>query len=236
MERQRKYKIFSIVALVLAICGMSLGFAAFSKVLTITASATVTPNEEDFKVVTYGFKDEESFYTFWPGAEIEQNWLSNNISIGVPVYLDTTTGTVATITNDKNNTRISDINVTFNKNQSGFQYYFIIKNEGKYDAYINLKEFENYDLKTGDCIAIEETANQDAINEACKDTEIMIAVYTSDNNDIEGTEEEPYYKLEVNDFIILDLQISTGKNSVNIDPYNVEFEDITINFSSAPQQ
>ena len=51
MEKTRQIKILSIVALVVAIAGMTLGFAAFSTTLSISSSATVTPNSDDFKVV-----------------------------------------------------------------------------------------------------------------------------------------------------------------------------------------
>ena len=61
MEKNRQIKILSIVALVLAIAGMSLGFAAFSSTLTISSSATVTPNSNDFKVVVYGLKNYDDF-------------------------------------------------------------------------------------------------------------------------------------------------------------------------------
>ena len=50
MEHNRKIKILSIVALVLAISAMTLGFAAFSTTLNISSSASVTPNSGDFSV------------------------------------------------------------------------------------------------------------------------------------------------------------------------------------------
>ena len=46
---KRKTKIITIVALVIAIFGMTLGFAAFSATLNISTSATVAPNSEDLK-------------------------------------------------------------------------------------------------------------------------------------------------------------------------------------------
>lgn len=58
MEKQRQMKLLSIVALVVAIIGMTLGFAAFSTTLSISSSATVTPNSEDFKISLYGMNDE----------------------------------------------------------------------------------------------------------------------------------------------------------------------------------
>ena len=62
MRKDRKVQILSIVALVLAITGMSLGFAAFSSTLTISSSATVTPNSDDFSMTFLGL-DENGEYT-----------------------------------------------------------------------------------------------------------------------------------------------------------------------------
>ena len=50
MEKNRKFKILSIVLLVMAIAGMTLGFAAFSTTLSISSSASVTPNRDSFGV------------------------------------------------------------------------------------------------------------------------------------------------------------------------------------------
>ena len=50
MESQRKFKVFAMITLVIAVVGMSLGFAAFSATLSISSSASVNPNSEDFKV------------------------------------------------------------------------------------------------------------------------------------------------------------------------------------------
>ena len=51
MEKERHIKILSIIALVLAIAGMSLGFAAFSTTLNISSSASVTPNSDNFNII-----------------------------------------------------------------------------------------------------------------------------------------------------------------------------------------
>ena len=221
-----------------ALIALSVGYAAFSKVLTINASATVTPNEEDFKVVTYGFKYEESMGLYDGSKEFEEDYLSNSVGVGTHYANNQSTGTNATIINSKNSTTISDINVTFNHGKSVFQYIFVVKNEGKYDAYINLKEFEYYEpilWNTGNCIAIEENANQEAINEACNNNEIYVGVYTSDFvNPLKGTEEEPYYKLNVGDYIYIEIFISSYENATILDPYSIEFDDIKFNFSTSP--
>ncbi len=50
MEKQRQTKVITIVALVVAVFGISLGFAAFSNILTISSSATVKPDALSFSV------------------------------------------------------------------------------------------------------------------------------------------------------------------------------------------
>ena len=73
MRRRQKTKTVAIIALTISVLGLTLGFAAFSNVLTISSSATVTPNESDFKLQLYGMprtyyddefteEDAEDFY------------------------------------------------------------------------------------------------------------------------------------------------------------------------------
>ena len=50
MERDRSAKIIAIVALCVAIVGLSIGFAAFSSNLTISSSANVKPDPSSFDV------------------------------------------------------------------------------------------------------------------------------------------------------------------------------------------
>ena len=237
MERQRKYKMFSIIALMFAVVGLSVGFAAFSKVLTINSSATVTPNEEDFKIVTYGFKDEDSLFYFDGYREFEDEHLSSEIGFGYSgdSVENEIEGTKATITNTTKSSIISNINVTFTKNGS-YVYYFIIKNEGKYNAYFNLEQFENYDpniLKTGTCTSTE-NIDQEELEEVCSKTDIMILLSDSTGMYILGTEEEPYYKLSVGDYILVEMYISAGEGAIILEPYTVDFEDITFEFSTSP--
>ena len=50
MDRNREAKIISIVALFIAVVGVSVGFAAFSNTLTINSSAEVKPDSSKFAV------------------------------------------------------------------------------------------------------------------------------------------------------------------------------------------
>lgn len=51
MKRNRQSRIVAILALCVSVVGLTLGFAAFSNTLTISSSATVSPDKEDFKIV-----------------------------------------------------------------------------------------------------------------------------------------------------------------------------------------
>ena len=50
MEHSRKQKLLVVLALVIAIASLSIGFAAFSTTLNISPSANVTPNSDSFSV------------------------------------------------------------------------------------------------------------------------------------------------------------------------------------------
>ena len=234
MERQRKYKIFSIVALVVAIAGMSLGFAAFSKVLTITATATVTPNEEDFKLVTYGFKDQESLNYFLEVYEFSDDLISDKVGVGyIADGEEDAVSTPASITNNLKNTTISNINVEF-KDFAIYKYYFIIKNEGQYDAYIDLSDFLNYLNKIqegGECIG---ENNQEEINKACENVGLDVYFEDRDFNAIMASEDEPYYKLSIGDYVYLTINVFANGDAIISEPYSLNFDDLTINFSTAP--
>ena len=60
MKNSRQTKLLVIIALVLALTGMSLGFAAFSSTLSISSSASVTPNSNDFKIKIYGYTEQNA--------------------------------------------------------------------------------------------------------------------------------------------------------------------------------
>ena len=50
MNESKSYKIIAIIALLLGIVGVTLGYAAFSSTLTISSSAEVKPDPSTFNV------------------------------------------------------------------------------------------------------------------------------------------------------------------------------------------
>ena len=134
----------SIIALVIMIVGMSLGFAAFSNTLTISSSAKVTPTDDVLKLVMYGFT-----------GETEDDWLDLNKYTSTSfskimadeyelVFIDKT----AEINNDSLSFNVSDIE--FENPNEFFITSFLVVNDGSYDVYFDTSYFENYEY-VGTC-------------------------------------------------------------------------------------
>lgn len=51
MERNKKTKVIAIVALIIGVIGLSIGFAAFSSILNIQSSANVKPDNSTMNVI-----------------------------------------------------------------------------------------------------------------------------------------------------------------------------------------
>ena len=116
MERNNSGKIIAIVALVVAIAGLSIGFAAFSTRLDIESSADVPV---DASVWNVGFSTVNSAIT--PGTVNGQTSSANNGSLTLTQF---------TITQNVNATLATT-------NGSQVDYDFYIVNDGALDAYLN---------------------------------------------------------------------------------------------------
>ena len=118
MERERSGKVIAIATLLVAIVGLSLGFAAFSTTLNITSSADVPVDASVWKV---GF---------------------SNVTSGIPSSAVTVNGQ----TNSANNGTLSLTQFVISQatkaelattNGSKVEYDFYIVNDGDLDAYLN---------------------------------------------------------------------------------------------------
>lgn len=156
MEKDRKTKVLSIVALVLAIFSMSLGFAAFSTTLNIASSATVTPNSEDFKISVYGMTEEVSTNILsLTDVFKEENYTEKNSAAPVFPFRSSETipdnYTIANITGDSQGITIDNMSFIYTRTTDSAHYPFLIRNEGKYDVYLKLSEEDD-----SECTSTEE--------------------------------------------------------------------------------
>ena len=169
MRKDRKVQMLSIVALVLAITGMSLGFAAFSSTLSISSSATVTPNSDDFKMVVYGLIDNEEANALLLGETLD---FSKWSLVEVPDINNY--GSTAVI--DNSNLTINNINVSFSKPGCNTAYIVAIKNEGMYDAYLDLDKYKP--IIASNCVSNGD-ATQSLVDDACIGISLTLSFYNS---------------------------------------------------------
>ena len=232
MEKERQVKILSIIALVIAIVGMTLGFAAFSTTLNISSSATVTPSSDDFKITIYGIKDSSFYDTF---ADNNYAYTDSDISDSYGVALDSdATSTTASIDNVSHT--ISNIKGYFEK-EGYVIYHFIIKNEGKYDAYLDISNLifnsnENQYLANNlsPTCTPGDGATSSLVEDACNGV-VGTVSFLDINTGTPKVISETYYKIPVGGSDLLGFAIEY-RGPLADGPFDVEFEDFQLKFST----
>jgi hypothetical protein len=210
VEKSREIKVLSIVALVIAVFGMTLGFAAFSTTLSISSSATVTPDSNDFKVVMSGSETDpyESLisYVSLGGATADK---------GYSTGLNFTTS-----------------NVKFFEPGQKITYEVYIHNVGIYNAYIKELKFKNIDGYGSKkiCTAVSGSgASQELVNEACEDIHIYFETFaTGSKFDHYYDETFNYYnEILIGEKFFANIVIEYESDGNRVDgPFNVNFGDI----------
>ena len=120
-----KKKLMILVALI-AVVGVSIGFAAFSSSLLIKSSLSVNPTGEEFKVVF------SSRSTSLATDEITPSKTDSAIAVNK-----------AQIDNTGNYPMIKNLGETFTSPGQSITYTFYVRNTGKYDAYLTSIIFHN---------------------------------------------------------------------------------------------
>ncbi len=149
MEKNKGTKIIAIIALIVAVIGLSLGFAAFSSILTIQSSAEVKPNESDFKVVFATSTDSGTTVTATPTGE-------------------GASGDSATISD----TQITGLKAKFTKPGQSVTYTFKAKNVSNYDAYLKSINFSGTPISCSP----ETGTTANLVTEACKGIHVTVTV------------------------------------------------------------
>lgn len=161
MERNRGSQVLAIVALLLAVGGLSLGFAAFSETLTIKSSAEVKP-ANDFNV-----------------DFLSQTNAETTTVAGVVSGETGATAGEATINNATNAPTIGGLKANFTKPGQTVTYTFDVANTGKLQAYLKKVTFAA-PAKTCTANATNTsgtgTATDSLVQAACEDISIKISV------------------------------------------------------------
>ena len=171
MEKDRSSKVIAIIALVIAVIGLSIGFASFSRTLEIGSSAEVNPINT-FRVVFSSSGDEvlENAVTptLTPDPETEEN-----------VILSATN---ATISNGTTPT-ISNLAATFSEPGQKVEYTFYV-HPSEFDAYLRAVTFNSVagDTVFKKCVAKDpQDTTASTVTNACES--ISLKVDLTDSND-----------------------------------------------------
>ena len=153
MEHNRSQKLLMIIALVVGIASLSIGFAAFSNTLNISSSASVSPSSDTFSV---------KFSTS-----------QNSLVVGAVTPSSKTTGITTTdgVIDNGTNPTIKNLSATFTSPGQYVEYTFYARNEGEYTAYLNNINF------LGDKTCIGETGTTSSlVTSACESINISATI------------------------------------------------------------
>lgn len=217
MMYQRKQKLIVIVALVIAIVGMSLGFAAFSSTLSISSSASVTPSSSDFKVSFSSLSN--SVDTSSSNCKVVSS-MGNNGGIGAIGCMKSDT--------------ISDMAIVFTEPGQSVDFRIYIHNTGKYDAYLrginwNNIEGENSHIKCEASTTDSTAATPSLVDAACSDIDILYDYNSTPylfGENFRGT------KIEKGGYDYIDLYVIYNGSNRADGPFNVTFGDISLEYST----
>lgn len=216
MEKNRNAQVIAIVALVVAVLGLSVGFASFSNVLNIQASANVKPDSDTMNV------DFSSSIDSVTVAEITPTATPNSIVT-----------TNATIDNSADPT-ISNLSATFTEPGQSVIYKFYAYNAGELNAYLKSIVYANAAGSNATKVCTAKEGTTDAlVQKACENILVKVKV----GNELEtatGKASITGHSLakKTGEMITVTLEYAAGAERTDGD-FSVAFGNITLNYSSA---
>ena len=233
MEKDRGARVIAIVALLVGVVGLSVGFAAMSSTLNINSTAEVNPDENDFTV----------------------QFSTNQSTIEGTTVSPTTTGTgataeAATISNGVKSSTISGLHANFTEPGQTATYTFYAVNGGKYTAYLNSIAFGDATGAAASatdkfkvCTKGEDTAEStvNGANGACNGISLKISVGTlsdltstttsPDLTNISGHSLAPFGSTGNGELITVTITYADDANRADGD-FDVTFGDITLTYGA----
>jgi len=168
MEKERSSKVIAIAALVVGVFALSIGFAAFTKDLTIQDINGVVNQDNTLNV------------------HFVESSVTGTVLSGDTNFVSGDTATVS-------GTSVVGVKGTFQKKGDKIQYVFQVKNDATYDAFLNAITFSKTPTcvaKTGDDVNTP-TVDVTSICDELMEMKVSISNTTTDadendQNDVEG--------------------------------------------------
>ena len=227
MNKNKKNKFFVITILLLIVGCLTVGFAAFQRLLNISSSAEVSlPSEENFDIELYGITSLEELEDLQNDI-IDFSKHSKEKAYPTDITFSKFYSDYYAVINNENLT-INIDNVVLKGPGDGYIYYFILRNNSAYGVYTyvsdEIKEIYSSGLR-GACQAAEGTS-QELVDKVCRNITVTIA----DSELFKGT-----YKLSANDAVLIPIVVGYGNTSYRADgEFLVDFPPITIEFDIIP--
>lgn len=217
MEKNRDSKVIAIIALVIAVVGLSVGFAAFTAQLTITPTAEVKADSSKFKVE---FSNTTTAIEGQGPETVEGKITPEDTDGGA-------SGGTASITA----TTMNNANAKITKDTQEVTYEWYVVNSGEMDAYLTSIDFAQDALSCTATGKGADQANTELINTACDTITVTLTVdgdeYTKDDSTMTGK------LLPHGQYKSVKLSIKAAKGTTLTDnDYSVTVGAITLNYSS----
>jgi len=214
MEKSRRSQILAIVALLLAVGGLSLGFAAFTQTLNIKSSAAVSPDQSSFNVI----------FTDTAGTGTSVTPTLN------PTGVTNFTADMATINN--NNHDITGLKANFTEPGQTVTYTFMAKNSGELLAYLNGVTFNNVTGESSAKICTPGSGTTASlVAAACDDISISVQVGSSTFTASDGTVANHTLAVAASETVEVTIAYAAGGDRADGD-FTVAFGDVSLLYGS----
>lgn len=218
MEKERNTKILAIIALLIGVVGLSLGFAAFSNTLKISSSAEVTPSADTFNV---DFSSSSSSLATDPVV-------ASLNPTGVTGF-EATNGTI----DNSNDPTITNLHATFTAPGQKATYTFYARNIGEYIAYLKSITFANVNGETSSRICTPGTGTTASqVTAACDDISLKVTV-GSETPTTSSVANITNHSLAIDGSDPITVEIEYAANGDRADgDFTVAFGDVTLTYNS----
>ena len=182
MEKKRGNQVMAIAALFIAVIGLSLGFAAFSNTLTISSSASVTPDASIFDVNLSSVAATTTDGAVVP-VKSPSNYEAGSFNATNFTATNATIANEALTQGQTTNAAITGLRANFTEPGQTVTYSFYARNDGKLEAFLNSVLFTEVESgKTHTCaikkdgVAEENRATQSLVDAACAAISYKVSV------------------------------------------------------------
>ena len=214
MEKRRTGQAIAIMALVVGVVGVSIGFSAFSNALKIQSNATVTPDKDTLNV----------------------DFSSSDQSVDASEIVPTVTGSIQAtnaIINNTDDPTISNLSATFTEPGQSATYSFYAYNAGELTAYLKSIIYGNATGETATKVCKAKEGTTDAlVQKACNGISLKVKV-GSEAETASGLGSISGHSLAKTkaEAITVTLEYAAGAERADGD-FTVSFGDVTLNYSS----